>query len=148
MRHHPVKMFVKAILILFIIITPLTVKAEPIGKMIYFKTEFCPWCKVFEQEVLGIFNLTDEGKELPIVEVTLKSEKQLFPKIEKTIPYVPTFVIIDNDGKERGRIFGYSPDFFWVKLGEIIKSIHKSNGSVAKQKKEIDPRITLGEGSY
>ncbi|MBF0444275.1 MAG: hypothetical protein HQL68_01695 [Magnetococcales bacterium] len=136
-----------AILLILLIFTLVSqsAAAQPIGKMIFFKTEFCPWCKVFESEVLGIYSRTDEGKALPITEVTLRGENRQFAKIEKTIPYVPTFVILDNDGKERGRIFGYSRDFFWVKLDEIIKSMQKNIASAGSKPQEIDPRVAIGE---
>jgi hypothetical protein len=148
MKHNSINANLPILLILFFTFIPQSAAAEPIGRMIYFKTDFCPWCKVFESEVLGIFNRTDEGRDLPIIEVTLRGENKQFPKIEKTIPYVPTFVIIDKDGKEMGRIFGYSRDFFWVKLGDIIKSIRKNVDSAGSQPQIIDPRIAIGEGSY
>ncbi|MBF0193079.1 MAG: hypothetical protein HQL71_00920 [Magnetococcales bacterium] len=148
MINNSFKVLLPLLLLLFVTLTPQWATAQPIGQMIYFKTDFCPWCNVFEREVLGIFNRTDEGKSLPITEVTLRSENSKFPEIEKTIPYVPTFVILDNDGNERGRIFGYSRDFFWSKLGDIIKNIHNDIDSGASQVKEIDPRVALDRDHY
>jgi hypothetical protein len=144
MKDNSLSTLLQALLILLFSLIPLSVTAgEPIGRMIYFKTEFCPWCKAFESDVMRIYSRTDEGRDLPITEVTLRGKNKQFPKLEKTVLYVPTFIILDRDGKERGRIFGYSQDFFWVKLGGIIKSIRKNNNSAGSKVKEDDPRVAL-----
>jgi len=96
---------------------------EPVGRLIYFKHNACPWCAVFDEEVGGIYAQTDEGRELPMTTVNTLEDPDAFADLQKTVRLVPTFVILDREGKERGRLRGYSHDFFWQQLGELIQPL-------------------------
>lgn len=93
---------------------------EPVGRLIYFKHNACPWCEVFDDEVGGIYAQTDEGRELPMTTVNTLEDAASFPVLRKTVRLVPTFVVLDRDGREQGRLRGYSHDFFWAQLNELI----------------------------
>ncbi|MBF0358775.1 MAG: hypothetical protein HQL70_09215 [Magnetococcales bacterium] len=131
---------IPAVFLLAMVVFPSQAFAEPLGQVIYFKHDYCPWCRIFDDEVMGIFNKTKEGKEVPITKVDLKKDLDKFPVIAKTIHYVPTFVVLDREGKERGRIFGYSRNFFWPNLEKIVKPIRDNLALEGKQPVAIDKR--------
>ena len=81
----------------------------------------CAVCAQFHREIVPAYNASPEADIAPLVFVDLRGD---LPEgvVLATRPFVtPTFVLIDPQGQEIGRITGYPGDiFFWSLLEEIL----------------------------
>ena len=114
----------KFVRLLFVI--PLLLFAAPaesgsIGKILYFSSEYCIYCKVFDREVYGIYARTDTGKILPMVKVDTFDPQEEYEEIADNVLLTPCFRVYDVAGREVSRIRGYrGEEFWWGELKEII----------------------------
>jgi thioredoxin-related protein len=88
---------------------------------VYFRSQTCYWCIVFEEEalmderIIAILN-----REFVLISIdTFKQEKAALNLNVRTSPYM---IFFDKDGKEFSRIPGYLPkEEFLVKLNETLE---------------------------
>jgi len=88
---------------------------------VYFRSETCYWCIVFEEEALMDQRIIDIlGREFVLISIdTFKQEKAALNLNVRTTPYM---IFFDKDGKEFSRIPGYLPkEEFLVKLNETLE---------------------------
>ena len=90
---------------------------------LYFRSQTCYWCLVFEKESLSdstIIELLD--KEFILISVDTFKQKNVAQNLNvRSTPYM---IFFDKDGKEISRIPGYIPkDEFLVKLYEILERL-------------------------
>ncbi len=83
----------------------------------------CTYCEQWDDEIGGIYSVTDEGKKAPLRRVNIH---QTWPEdlsgIRKDY-FTPTFVLVNN-GIEIDRLRGYPGDeFFWFLLGEMLDKL-------------------------
>ena len=97
-------------------------QSKPI--FLYFRSETCYWCIVFEKEALSDNRIIDLlNKEFILISIDTFKQKNAAQNLNvRTTPYM---IFFDKDGQEISRIPGYIPkDEFLVKLNEILE---KSN---------------------
>ena len=83
-----------------------------------FEQKGCHYCRVWDENIGGIYNKTPEGKFAPLRRVDIHHDEKVANV--KPVIYTPTFVLYGN-GHEIGRVTGYtSDDFFWGLLGELL----------------------------
>lgn len=90
------------------------------AELLYYHGIGCAYCEQWDEEVAPIYPKTDEGARLPLRRV---SSSEPWPKDLahiKGLVFTPTFVVLDDNGKEVGRIPGYQPDWFWAFLRKYI----------------------------
>ncbi len=90
------------------------------AELLYYHGIGCAYCEEWDAEVAPIYHKTDEGARLPLRRV---SSSEPWPEDLahiKGLVFTPTFVVLDDDGKEVGRIPGYQPDWFWAFLRKYI----------------------------
>lgn len=88
---------------------------------VYFRSDTCYWCIVFEEEALNDNRIIDLlNKEFVLISIdTFKQEKAALNLNVRTSPYI---IFFDKDGREFSRIPGYLPkDEFLVKLNENLE---------------------------
>jgi len=86
---------------------------------LYFRSETCYWCIVFEKEALSDDRVIDLlNKEFILISIDTFKQKNVAQNLNvRTTPYM---IFFDEDGKEISRIPGYIPkDEFLLKLKEI-----------------------------
>lgn len=108
--------FLKILLLLsFIQIT----KADT--KLLMLTDKKCMYCIVWEKQIGEIYNKTEISSAYPLKRYEASEINENFKnKIFKT-SITPTFVFFNN-GKEVGRIIGYSnPEMFWWQVDEILE---------------------------
>jgi len=84
----------------------------------------CAWCARFDREIAPAYGRTDEGRRAPLRRVDVT---QPWPEdLQAVTPdrLTPTFVLLDDNGVERGRLRGYPGDnFFWPLLSEMLAGL-------------------------
>lgn len=80
----------------------------------------CPYCKRWDAEIGPQYGRTEEGRLAPLRRVNIRD----LPRdvaFETPVTVTPTFVLLEN-GKEIGRVTGYTDDFtFWGLLKDQMK---------------------------
>ena len=97
--------------------------AEVRGKLLYFYSDTCAYCKAWENEIANIYLKTEfEGQfKLSFVDFSSNADLEKYG-ILKIVKVTPTFIFV-KDKTEVGRIEGYNgQELFWWQVDEIIKS--------------------------
>lgn len=105
-------------------------KAEAAPELIYYHSETCPYCKQWEAEVGPMYDKTDEGARLPLRPVSADEPWPEDLAHIRGVVFTPTFIVLDDEGQEVGRIMGYQPEWFWAYLRKYIDQMD------ARQKEE------------
>ena len=96
--------------------------AEVRGKLLYFYSDTCAYCKAWENEIANIYLKTEFEDQFRLSFIDFSSDAD-FEKygISKTVKVTPTFIFV-KDKTEVGRIEGYNgQELFWWQVDEIIK---------------------------
>lgn len=106
------------------------------AQLIFFDSPGCPYCIRWKEEVGVIYHKTEEGKRAPLR--ILNIDDPLPPDLKHIrIPYwSPTFVLLDDDGREVGRIEGYQgDDLFWARLQRLFMDMQNDKPARDNEKK-------------
>ena len=97
--------------------------ADVRGKLLYFYSDTCAYCKAWENEIANIYPKTEFEDEFKLSFINFFSNVELEKYgISKTVKVTPTFIFV-KDKTEVGRIEGYNgQELFWWQVDEIIKS--------------------------
>lgn len=96
-------------------------QSKPI--FLYFRSETCYWCIIFEKEALSDNRVIDLlNKEFVLISIDTFKQKNAAQNLNvRTTPYM---IFFNKDGQEISRIPGYIPkDEFLVKLNEILEQL-------------------------
>ena len=100
-----------------------SIYAEVRGKLLYFYSDTCAYCKAWENEIANIYLKTEFEDQFKLSFIDFSSNAD-FEKygISKIVKVTPTFIFV-KDETEVGRIEGYNgQELFWWQVDEIIKS--------------------------
>ncbi|NAZ35682.1 transcriptional regulator [Rubellimicrobium sp. CFH 75288] len=82
----------------------------------------CAWCARWDREVAPEYPLTEEGQAAPLRRIDLHQPVPDDLVLQSRPRLTPTFVLVDDEGRELGRIEGYpGEDFFWGLLGVLLE---------------------------
>ena len=98
--------------------------AETRGKLLYFYSDRCAYCKAWENEIANIYPKTEFEDEFKLSFIDFFSNVDLEKYgISKIVKVTPTFIFV-KDKTEVGRIEGYNgQELFWWQVDDVIKSI-------------------------
>ena len=91
------------------------------ARLLFFDSAGCPYCIRWKKEVGVIYHKTEEGRRAPLRVIDIG--EPLPPDLNHIkVPFwTPTFVLLDDDGREVGRIEGYQgEDLFWARLQRLL----------------------------
>ena len=97
--------------------------AEVRGKLLYFYSDTCAYCKAWENEIANIYLKTEFEDQFKLSFIDFSSNA-VFEKygISIIVKVTPTFIFV-NEKTEVGRIEGYNgQELFWWQVDEITKS--------------------------
>ncbi|MGI9434837.1 MAG: thioredoxin fold domain-containing protein [Geminicoccaceae bacterium] len=112
----------QAFLALFLI--HVAIPSTSAAELVMFESDACEWCDAWHAEIGPIYPKTGEGKIAPLRTVDIHATRPADLTHVEGVRYTPTFVLLDDDGREVGRINGYPGEaFFWGMLGEMIAKL-------------------------
>lgn len=118
-RRHQIVGILVAMLTL---LAPMTVAKA--AELVMFESDFCEWCDAWHAEIGPIYPKTAEGRRAPLRTVDIYDPRPGDLAAIEGVRFTPTFVLLDDRGREVGRINGYpGEDFFWGLLGELIAKL-------------------------
>ncbi len=96
------------------------------AELILFERKYCPWCLRWNKEVGVVYARTEEGRAAPLRRVDMDAPRPADLRGIKGLVYSPTFVLLDDAGREVGRIEGYQYEgAFWVALDALLEKMKK-----------------------
>ncbi len=120
------KMFLVMWMALALLASPFVAARATAAQLVMFEERGCPWCAAFRREVLPIYGNTDEAKVAPIRRVDIFAPRPKDLAHIRRIRVSPTFVLLDDDGREVGRILGYPGfDTFWELLDALLQKLER-----------------------
>lgn len=94
------------------------------AELVMFESDSCMWCDAWHAEIGPIYPKTSEGKTAPLRTVDIHDPRPSDLDHLDGVRFTPTFVLIDDNGCEVGRINGYPGEgFFWGLLDELIAKL-------------------------
>ena len=93
------------------------------GKLLYFYSDTCAYCRAWESEIANIYLKTEFEDEFQLSFIDFFSNVDLEKYgISKIVKVTPSFIFV-KDKTEVGRIEGYNgQELFWWQVDDIIKS--------------------------
>jgi thioredoxin-related protein len=96
------------------------------AELLMFDQAGCVYCQRWERDVGSLYSKTPEAKSLPLRRIDIQNQKTAGITLASPVRYTPTFVVVD-DGREVGRITGYSnDDSFWGLLDALVAKLAPS----------------------
>ena len=90
------------------------------AELVMLERKGCSWCQRWHTEIGPVYPKTAEAAIAPLRIVDIDQEWPADLSEIHRERFTPTFVLVEN-GKEIGRIRGYSGDeFFWFLVGEML----------------------------
>lgn len=91
------------------------------AELLYFFSPHCGACQKFEREIASIYEKTSESRKMPIKKILFEETMDLSDyELSGAVFATPTFVAINESGRELDRITGYSDDeLFWLSLRRL-----------------------------
>jgi len=87
----------------------------------------CPYCKAWDIEVGRVYERTQEGRIAPLRRIDIGNVGDASYQVSEPVRYTPTFILVDDDGREKGRIVGYSDEsMFWGLLSGLLSKTRES----------------------
>ena len=119
------------------------------AELVMFESKICEWCDAWHAEIGPIYPKTDEGKRARLRMVDIHDTRPGDLADIEGVRFTPTFVLLDDEGREVGRINGYpGEDFFWGLLAELIGKLPSEAKSATEALvKDRDHRSSTS-GSY
>ncbi len=94
------------------------------AQLVVFGSAHCPYCLAWEREIGRIYPKTGEARRAPLRRIDIQARRPADLAQLKEVHISPTFVLVD-EGREVGRIVGYSGDqFFWPQLQKLLSKLH------------------------
>jgi thioredoxin-related protein len=104
------------------------------AQLVMFESEYCPYCIRWKQDIGVVYDKTEEGRRAPLRIVDIHEPRPEDLKHIRGIYWTPTFVLLDDEGREVGRIEGYQyEDAFWFQLGELLKRLKTGKADKAEK---------------
>ena len=95
------------------------------AELLMFTTDGCFYCEKWAEEVSPAYLNSTEQRFAPLRYVELYGQRPSQYKFVRGVAHTPTFVVV-HDGKEYGRLVGYTSDhFFWPQLQKILMRLPK-----------------------
>jgi hypothetical protein len=94
------------------------------AELLMFEERGCPWCLRWKQEVGVGYPRTPEGQRAPLRMIEMPAQAPPGVTLALPVRVSPTFVLVDDSGREIGRITGYpGADFFWGLFADLVKRL-------------------------
>lgn len=93
------------------------------AELVMFESSGCAYCRMWDQQIGGIYPRSDLGAEAPLRRVDIDAPRPRDLRAITGVVFTPTFVLVE-DGAEVGRITGYIGEYqFWGLLDRMIAGL-------------------------
>ena len=98
--------------------------AASAAELIMVEDRGCVWCARFDAEIAPGYPKTPEGRRAPLRRVNLREPWPEGVAVRTGARYTPTFILVDDQGREVARLVGYpGADFFYPALAGLLAKL-------------------------
>ena len=95
------------------------------AELVVFGSARCPYCLAWEREIGHGYPKTKEAQRAPLRRLDIEARRPGDLARLREVHVTPTFVLVDDEGREAGRIVGYSSSqLFWPQLRKLLARLH------------------------
>jgi thioredoxin-related protein len=95
------------------------------AELVVFGSARCPYCLAWEREIGHGYAKTREARRAPLRRLDIEARRPGDLARLREVDVTPTFVLVDDEGREAGRIVGYSGrQLFWPQLHRLLARLH------------------------
>jgi thioredoxin-related protein len=95
------------------------------AELVVFGSARCPYCLAWELEIGHGYSKTREARRAPLRRLDIEARRPGDLARLREVHVTPTFVLVDDEGREAGRIVGYSgSQLFWPQLRRLLARLH------------------------
>jgi len=99
--------------------------AADAAELVVFGSARCPYCLAWEREIGHGYAKTREARRAPLRRLDIEARRPGELARLREVHVTPTFVLVDDEGREAGRIVGYSgSQLFWPQLRRLLARLH------------------------
>jgi thioredoxin-related protein len=99
--------------------------AADAAELVVFGSARCPYCLAWEREIGHGYAKSREARRAPLRRLDIEARRPGDLARLREVHVTPTFVLVDDEGREAGRIVGYSgSQLFWPQLRRLIARLH------------------------
>lgn len=102
--------------------------------LVFYDLPGCPYCIAWKRDIGPIYPNTIEGKRLPLIRINIAEDIPVRFQHLALPEFTPTFVVVDKDDQEIGRVNGYDPEFFWWELSALVEKLDAARSQPATRK--------------
>ncbi|MBC6715778.1 thioredoxin family protein [Aurantimonas sp. DM33-3] len=91
------------------------------AELLMFEQAGCPFCEAFDAEIARGYPASNAGRAAPLRRVDIHDDRR--GGIDTLVPavFTPTFVLVDDEGREIGRLEGYpGREWFYPEIDALI----------------------------
>jgi thioredoxin-related protein len=95
------------------------------AELVVFGSARCPYCVAWEREIGHGYAKSREAQRAPLRRLDIDARRPSSLARLREVEVTPTFVLVDDEGREAGRIVGYSgSQAFWPQLRRLLAKLH------------------------
>jgi thioredoxin-related protein len=95
------------------------------AELVVFGSARCPYCLAWEREIGHGYAKSSEAQRAPLRRLDIDARRPGDLARLREVEVTPTFVLVDDEGREAGRIVGYSGrQVFWPQLRRLLAKLH------------------------
>ena len=99
--------------------------AADAAELVVFGSARCPYCLAWEREIGHGYPKTREARRAPLRRLDIEARRPGDLARLREVHVTPTFVLVDDEGREAGRVVGYSgSQVFWPQLHRLLARLH------------------------
>ncbi|SMC35057.1 hypothetical protein SAMN06297251_101267 [Fulvimarina manganoxydans] len=124
---------------LVLLVIPISARA---AELLMFEQDGCPFCRKFDEEIAPDYPRSEAGQAAPLRRVNIFEDRRggyddLMPAV-----FTPTFVLVDDEGREVGRLEGYpGRRYFYPEIEPMIKRLRRAPETSATEESGEDAKI-------
>lgn len=120
-------------------------KAQKASVFVDFEAPWCYSCYYMQKKVLSQPKFAAASKGLVLAKLDVDKEEGHGLRSARAVTFLPTYLVLDGDGKELGRIIGeQTEDEFIAKLGAIR---HRSKGEDDQERLKLREKASKGDAA-
>lgn len=103
------------------------------AELIMFEQAGCPFCARFDAEIAPDYPKSRAGRIAPLRRVDIHEDRTGGIEGLEPAVFTPTFVVVDDDGREIGRLLGYpGRKYFYPEIEALLSGLKPAGDSVSE----------------
>ncbi|MEN3791656.1 thioredoxin fold domain-containing protein [Fulvimarina sp. MAC3] len=104
------------------------VSPSPAAELLMFERDGCPYCARFDAEIAPDYPHSEAGRIAPLKRVDITDDRRGGYEDIAPAVFTPTFVLMNDAGKEVGRLKGYpGKKYFYSEIEPMLEKLRQDH---------------------